>query len=449
MRSGSRRSTSKRADVVIIGAGAAGLAAAAQLVRHDLQVTLVEARDRIGGRIYTERVHASPVPVELGAEFIHGESASVFGQLQDVALSAVDVSGERWSVEGGRLTPAEDRLGDLQRGFKSLTPPQPDVPFAAFLERHARRLTPPVVRMARSMVEGFDAADATRISAREVLDEWSGPAAAGGSTFRPLTGYGPLLDRMLRALPPERATLRLSTVVESIDWRRGRVVISGSSLGERVRIEATRAIVTLPLGVLQTPEGTRGHVRFEPALPHARRVALGQLASGPVIKLLLQFAAPFWTELEGCRYRNAAFFFTPDAPFPTFWTSLPVRSPLLVAWCAGPRAQRWAGATEAEMYAGLRASLRTLFGRRDYGALLERVSWHDWQADPYARGAYSYVLVNGSAARGALARPLVDTLYFAGEASDTTGEAATVGGAFNTGIAAATRIVRALERRRK
>jgi monoamine oxidase len=302
--------------------------------------------------------------------------------------------------------------------------------------------------MARSMVEGFDAADVTRISAREVLDEWSGPAAADGPTFRPLSGYGAMLQAMRRALTPERATLRLSTVVESIEWRKGRVIVNASSLGERVRIEAARAIVTLPLGVLQTPAATAGCVRFEPPLPRAKHAALEQLASGPVVKLVLKFARPFWTELERGRYRNAAFFFMPDAPFPTFWTSLPVRSSLLVAWCAGPKAQRWVGKPETVMLDGLRASLRTLFGRRDYTGLLERLSWHDWQSDPYSRGAYSYVLANGAGAREALARPVGDTLYFAGEASDSSGEAATVGGALQSGFATATRIVRAIERRR-
>jgi monoamine oxidase len=296
------------------------------------------------------------------------------------------------------------------------------------------------------MVEGFDAADATRISAREVLDEWSGPTAADGRTFRPLSGYGAMLQGMRRALTPELATLRLSTVVESIEWRKGRVIVNAASLGERVRIEAARAIVTLPLGVLQTPADTAGRVRFEPPLPRAKDAALEQLASGPVVKLVLKFARPFWTELQRGRYRNAAFFFTPDAPFPTFWTSLPVRSSLLVAWCAGPKAQRWVGKPETVMLEGLRASLRTLFGRRDYTGLLEHISWHDWQSDPYSRGAYSYVLANGAGAREALARPVGDTLYFAGEASESSGEAATVGGALQSGFAAATRIVRAIGR---
>ena len=444
---GKRHGRSSGSDVVIVGAGAAGIAAATHLVRHDVHVTLVEARDRIGGRIHTDDSHASAVPVELGAEFVHGQSACVFEQLRNAAVPAVDLAGERWTLERGRLHQANDRLGDLHRRFKSLSPPQPDMPFAEFLERYARRLKPPVVRLARSMVEGFDAADVTRISAREVLEEWSGPAAADGPTFRPLSGYGAVLRAMRRALTPERATLRLSTVVESIEWRKGRVSVCASSLGERVRIEAARAIVTLPIGVLQAPADAPGHVQFAPDLPQAKRSALGLLASGPVVRLVLQFARPFWTEIDGGRYRNAAFFFTPDAPFPTFWTSLPVRSSLLVAWCGGPKAQRWLGVPEAAMLDGLRESLRTLFGRLDYTALLERVSWHDWQSDPYARGAYSYVLAHGSAARTALARPVSDTLYFAGEATDVNGEAATVGGALQSGITAATRIVRAIGRK--
>jgi hypothetical protein len=132
-----------------------------------------------------------------------------------------------------------------------------------------------------------------------------------------------------------------------------------------VRIEAAARIVTLPLVCCRRLPNGRG-VRFEPPLPRAKHAALEQLSSGPVVKVVLEFARPFWTELERGRYRNAAFFFTPDAPFPTFWTSLPVRSSLLVAWCAGPKAQRWVGKPgnrDARRFASEPAHA---FRRRDY-----------------------------------------------------------------------------------
>jgi monoamine oxidase len=118
-----------------------------------------------------------------------------------------------------------------------------------------------------------------------------------------------------------------------------------------------------------------------------------------------------------------------------------VRSSLLVAWCAGSRAEKLAGKSEGEIVASVKGSLRALFGRGNYSSLLEGVLWHDWQRDPFSCGAYSYVLAQGAGARSSLARPMQDTLFFAGEACDAQGEAATVGGALRSGIRAAREVL--------
>jgi monoamine oxidase len=195
--------------------------------------------------------------------------------------------------------------------------------------------------------------------------------------------------------------------------------------------------------VLQQPPSAPGGVSFDPDLP-TRRSALARLAMGPVIKLALQFDRPFWEEIDGARYRDAAFFFAPNAAFPTFWTALPVRTPVLVAWSAGPNAERLRGLERRDVLTQAFASLRRVFGRRAYATLVERCAWHDWQADPYALGAYSYVLAGGGRARRALARSLQNTLYFAGEACDIEGEAGTVGGALASGRRAAREVLEGL-----
>jgi len=197
------------------------------------------------------------------------------------------------------------------------------------------------------------------------------------------------------------------------------------------------------LGVLQQPASSAGAVRFSPAL-EMKRTALAGLASGPVIKLQLLLARSFWETLHGDRYRDASFFHVPEAEFPTFWTPAPARGPLLVAWAGGPRAQRIAdGAAPAEIARKALASLERLFGKEvDLKAQLRGYYYHDWQQDPYARGAYSYVTVGASDARAALARPLEDTLFFAGEATDDE-EGGTVAGALQSGQRAARELLAA------
>ncbi|HUF80116.1 MAG TPA: FAD-dependent oxidoreductase, partial [Burkholderiales bacterium] len=200
---------------------------------------------------------------------------------------------------------------------------------------------------------------------------------------------------------------------------------------------APRAIVTLPLGVLQRPAGSADAVRFEPAL--RRKVpALERLAAGAVLRVVLQYPAAFWEELDQRRYCNASFFHSPYAAFPTVWTALPARTPLLVAWCGGPRAALLSNADEGDIVRRAVMSVRSLFGDRAGGAALPVATWvHNWQRDPYARGAYSYVTVGGQDARRQLAAPLQRTLFFAGEAADFEGEAGTVAGALRSGVRAA------------
>jgi monoamine oxidase len=433
-------SVSEEAETVIIGAGAAGLAAASELVSNGHDVMVLEARERLGGRILTDRTTFAPVPVELGAEFIHGESSVLLGWLKAAKDVAIDASRGRWIVQAGELRRADQQLRDLKRIFSRLSAPDRDTSFAEFLQRRQRSVPPTVRQLACMIVEGFDAADVSRISAREVLDEWSGPAAVDSPTFRPARGYDALIQSLRHTLRADRATLKFGTVVRAVTWRKGRVMIEAERFGESIRIQAARAIVTLPLGVLQLPAASPDSIRFTPEL-RSKRTALMHLASGPVMKVVMNFARPFWTELRGSRYRDAAFFFAPKAAFPTFWTSLPFRTSLLVAWCAGPRADRLAGKSENEIVAGVMDSLRAVFGRRNYLSLVEHISWHDWQRDPFSCGAYSYVTAQGGRARRTLARPVHDTLFFAGEACDTEGEAATVGGALASGLRAAQQVL--------
>ena len=188
-------------------------------------------------------------------------------------------------------------------------------------------------------------------------------------------------------------------------------------MGEAFVVKARRAVVTLPLGVLQA-----GAVRFSPSIEKA--AALNKLASGPVIRVAMRFAEPFWPS-------QVAFFHNPRAPFPTFWTPLPMRAPLLTAWAGGPKAARLSG--RADLVRHAYDSVRSVF--RNPATLMDARA-HDWRADPFARGGYSYLLVGGKGAREALAAPIGETIFFAGEATDSE-EAGTVAGALRSGIRAA------------
>ena len=451
-------------DVVILGAGAAGLAAAAELARSGRSVLVLEARERIGGRVWSLDVPGLPVPVELGAEFIHGRPAATFSLMRKAGIAAVDAPIVRLAVRDGKLRARGNGLYEgiqriLRRHAGALE--RKDVSFESFLARGRHGLSAEARAFARMRVQGYDAADPARASARAIAEEWGAEGADSSGHFRPQGGYGALLAALAGGLRGGKVELRLQSVVRAVRWKRGAVEVEGTSprdegggmrdeeskvqrrnAGHEVfQVVARRAIVTLPLGVLKLPSRAPGAVRFTPPLTE-KRPALEGLASGAVIKAALLFRTAFWEELDRARYRGVSFFHSPQAAFPTFWTALPERAPLLIAWAGGPKAARLAGAATPEIVRQAMTSLASIFGTRTGIEGRLAAAWvHHWQRDPFARGAYSYVAVGGHGARRALAEPLRDTLFFAGEATDYEGEHGTVAGALQSGTRAARQVV--------
>ena len=410
--------------MIVVGAGAAGLAAARALAGAGRSVLVLEARERVGGRCWTRRVPGLDIPVELGAEFIHGEAASTHALLAEAGIAAVDSTREQRYLERGRLRRL-NAFVEAQRAVARAPAQKHDISFAALLAR--TRVSRKTKTFARMMVQGFDAADPARVSARSILEEWGEGGSLGASQPRPQGGYGALFDWLAQSVVSRGVRLRLDSPVRALHWRRGEVLVKGDSFAFRGR----RAVVTLPLGVLQS-----NLVSFKPSLT-AKSEALGKLASGPVIRVAMRFHTRFWE----ARAPEVAFFHVPDAPFPTFWTPLPMRAPLLTAWAGGPKAARLTGSSKEKLLAAAMRTVETVFLKEKPREQLESVLVQDWQSDPCSRGGYSYVLVGGEGARERLAEPLQDTLYFAGEATDAE-EAGTVAGALRSGGRAAREVLK-------
>ena len=430
-------------NVIVIGAGAAGLAAASRLSEKGATVTVLEARDRIGGRIWTAHPASLVVPVELGAEFLHGETVEIDEIVATEKLRSIDIAGRRWAPAGERLRIIDDFWERLDRVMRRLEEDRdPDRSFAVALG--AMRSAKPADRaLARQFVEGFHAADLASISEQSL--------AAGGSPRgdvrerrigRVLDGY----DAIVRALAaPVLDRVQLGRVVTEIRWEKGRVsVASRDASGMAVStLEADAVVITLPLGVLKT-DPSAGGVHFDPPLRHARE--LQALEMGNVAKVILQLDEPFWMDRSFAKKvadeRLDTWSFLhggDDVPFPVWWTSYPVRAPILVGWRGGPGALALAGLTKDEVIAAGLASLASLLGvsRRTIERRLVAAFTHDWTTDPFSRGAYSYVAVGGAGASKRLAKAIEGTIFFAGEHADAEERNGTVHGAIASGCAAA------------
>jgi monoamine oxidase len=425
-------------DVLIIGAGGAGLAAAAEIADTGRRVLLLEARDRIGGRMWTQHVPGLAVPIEYGAEFIHGFAPATMAFLKRGGKTTIESTDTHWRLRNGELQKSNEFFSQVQKAMcDGSVLANKDLSFDDFLTQS--KLSAEAREYATMMAQGFDAADTSRASARAIAAEWSAQMMNDDAPqSHPLGGYDALLATLCDCLRKENVRLQMQTVIDEVRWSKRAVEVAGTFIGKAFRASAARAIITLPLGVLQQPANAPGAVRFSPGLTD-KESALQGLASGAVIKITLRFRGPFWEELDEGRYRDATFFHAPKVDFPTVWTQMPMRAPLLVAWAGGPRALAAAqNLAPGEVVGRAVATVQTMFGKRcNVESELEGAYYHDWQGDPFARGAYSYVTVGGGKARSVLAAPLADTLFFAGEATDTQGETATVAGALQSGTRAA------------
>ena len=420
------------AGIVIIGAGAAGLIAARELAQRSFPVVLIEARDRIGGRVLWHRFEDG-AQAELGAEFIHGRALETLSILRETHSGPVEIEqAESWALDpaSGELR-RDDNFFDAAAVFEAAQSLDPDESVDRFLERcSGDGESIEKAKAARAFVEGFDAADPAIASARGIAQEWSSGADASS---RPQSGYRLMFEHLLSECTNAGVRLLTSTAVKRIAWQRGGVRVEAAAGSAPLQFSARAAIVTLPISVLRA-----GDIVFDPPLPQRKHDALAKLEMGPAIKVVLNFRSPFWTRLEGGRYANAGFFRAEEEPFTAYWTQWPQTSTTISAWAGGPRAAALAGSSLDRLAAAAIAGLGRIFGDRE---LVERefagAAMHDWSADPFSQGAYSYVAVGGTYARAELAAPIEDTLFFAGEGTSTDGQGGTVNGALETGLRAA------------
>lgn len=422
-------SRTPQTEVLIIGAGAAGLLAARELARAGRQVLLLEARDRMGGRVHTLTPPGFTQTIEAGAEFVHGAAPLTRALLAEVGLTWQATTGQTYLVKDGQVQADANFFDELPLLLEKLQALTHDLPLADFLAREfAGDAHAPLRAMATQFAEGYDAADARRASAWALRDEWA--AGDVDDSPRPVGGYGPLLHWLARQAQAAGATIRLASPVRQINWQPGGAEVLTEA---GPTYHARQVLCTVPLGTWQRAAGQPGYLGLVPALP-AHRAAAAQLGFGAVIKVVLEFRTPFWQEqlpeLE---------FLLSEAPVPTWWSQLPNACPQLTGWVAGPAAQRLQAASADTVLQLALESLAQLLAT-SLGALREqlRASYVcNWGAEPYVYGAYSYATVGAPAARAALATPVANTLFFAGEGVYEGPAAGTVEAALVSGQVAA------------
>lgn len=417
------QSQSAEFDVAIVGAGAAGLACARECARLGASFAVLEARPRIGGRVFTDE--SLGAPLDTGAVYIHWAERNPWaGIAKERGVATVDSD----SLPNHSRFFADDEPADRRRrraGFASLDSlfdlevgPVPDV---SLLERVGEN--PDLRRGAHAIGRMAIGDEPERISALDYARLWS------GTDLLVPTGYGKLVAAYGAELP-----VRLSTPVTRIDWRGGGVALDTPA----GRLTARTVVVTAPVGVLAAER-----IAFDPPLPRETLAGLEGLAMGALTKIGLQFDGERFGIATGTDLWDQI---GPRAGFD--FECWPFDRNIVVVYFGGDHARTLCKLGEAAAVAEVVARFGRLVGA-DARAHLVKGKLYDWANEPFALGAYSHALPGHADARAALARPVADRLFFAGEAigadspADAFGGAMTAGGAFLSGRAAARQAVAA------
>jgi monoamine oxidase len=411
-------------SVLIIGGGMAGLSGSLELLRRGYRITVLEAKHRFGGRIHT--VHSRELPIELGAEFLHGRSEHLARVIQEAQLSLHDVPDRNQVLENGRqrtIALWEHMAGIIHR----IHPHAHDRSFREFLD--TQKVDAWSRRVALRFVEGFHAAHPDRISAHALLRaEYAAEQMEGDRQSRISAGYSALVDWLVIQIRALGGNLMPATVVRVVRWKQHNVEIIAEQDGIVQKLAGDAAVVTLPLGVLK-----QRAVQFSPALS-AKDEPIDALQFGNVVKIALVFRRVWWPEPD------FGFIHAFDQPIPTWWSDS--RGAVLTGWAGGPKADALLAHSPPQLEALAIELLSELFGE-DAAALrahLAESHAYNWAGDPHVRGAYSYIPVNGLDLPKRLGAPLEGTLFFAGEATAPDAQTGTVFTAFESGLRVAREI---------
>ncbi|HZB14764.1 MAG TPA: NAD(P)/FAD-dependent oxidoreductase [Chryseolinea sp.] len=450
----------KDADVVIIGAGAAGLYAADILQSKGIKVIILEASSRVGGRMRTLKssdkpssslIFTSPSPLssdfpsELGAEQIIGSDSvwnKIIGQLD---LSTVDLDIN-----------APDNYF-LDNAFVENAVAQADSDFIA-----AKNFFESLPSYSGSDVSVQQAIEAAGINSRvhAILNSWIGNKYGTSNQVLGIKSIAeglnkltrdkkklllmdhPMQDALLSKFSSVVPLVQVNKEVKSIDYTGSKAIVSGNTIlpggaVEAFTIEASKVIVTVPVSILKT-----GDITFNPALPSSKLVALGNLEMDSSLRVLLDFKMNFWGSSSGFLYGGAA---SPE--YLNAGIGRSEFSKTLSLTVNGSKAAEFSALgkdvipmllDEMDSVFGGKASLNV---RTDLNDNIISVI-QDWSKEKYIRGGVSHVKPGGSNQdRANLAAPLNSTIFFAGEATESGGESGTINGALLSGERAANEII--------
>ncbi len=415
-------------DTIIIGAGAAGLFAARELTKAGKKVTILEARNRIGGRCYTFSGDNFTIPIELGAEFVHGELPLTLKLLKEANIKYEAVSGDNYRSKNGKIKQSDFLMKHWDDFEKALKEVKEDQALDEFLQQNFHEekyagLRKSIVQFAK----GYDTADPKRVSLFSLRDEWLGDHEEE-TQYRIAGGYIQLMDFLANQIKNSGGEIVLNSIVKQVNWKKDFVEVTAT---DDTVFTGKKLVVTVPPGMLNCDPSLEGTIQFKPDLPEQRKAA-ADMGFGAIIKILIEFSDPFWEE-KGLK--NMQFLFS-EEKIPTWWAQTPQKNNVLTGWLGGSPNDEIQHQSNDEILKYAIQSLAKIFNldASFIGQKIVSAKVYNWTVDPFTRGSYSYATLQTQSALKVLKTPVSQTIYFAGEALFEGKQLGTVEAALVSGL---------------
>lgn len=396
-------------DVIIIGGGAAGLMTAKILSAHHKKILLLEAKDRLGGRICS--VNNFSFPAEGGAEFIHGNLKTTFSLLKEAHLNKEKIKGTFCRIEKGKWYADDHLVPGWELLIQRMNDCKKDISIHDFLNTSFKeKKFDSLKKYFTKYIEGYDAANPVNTSVfaiRTEIEEGDKPQ------YRPAHGYYSLIDYLKEACLKNGAIIKINEPVIKLS-RNKNIEVSTS----QKKYFCKKVICAVPLGVLQSTRKQKCFIDFPDFLKDHLNAAK-KIGNGSVIKFLLEFDKAFWFDknfLKDKNIRTPSYLFT-DTAIPTWWTQYPSQKPLLTGWIAGPSSYKMRNYSTKKFKQIVLESLSLVFTIPidDLQKQLKNFRAINWINEAYILGGYSYPTLQTTRARKILQQPFENGFYFAGE----------------------------------
>ena len=397
------------------------------MVAHDLSkkgfdVVVLEAENRIGGRIRSVVPPGFSNRVEAGAEFIHGNLPLTLQLVKDAGLQCVRTSGKMYQYKNGRLSQQFGQGKAWAEFYAELEKLEQDCSMLTFLETHfGTKQHSEFRKEVIEMAQGLDLADASELSVLSIRNEW----LSEETQYRLVSGYTPLLDYLHNSPDLKKYELHLNNRVSKIKWQPGKVeVLTNESL-----YTADAVVIAISLGNLQ-----RRQIKFEPEISKFES-RFSQIGFGKVIKIALEFKHRFWEDAHA----DIGFLFTEIGM--TFWTQLSVESTILTGWIGDGYVEKYDQHSDQEIINRALKELELVFKRADVHSVFRAGVVFRYTSDSVSGGGYSWLTTESISAIEQINEGISDTIWFCGEALHPRAEVGTVEAALQSGRHVARKIM--------